>query len=110
MPAETGFGLGFFCGVLLGAVGVYLAVTPEGKALRKTAAEDFKKHQQTFILESIIPDREDRPPTESSFAKTVHALILKAKKYVKEPTKASTSKIIAKPASTKKKHIFKKSK
>ena len=106
MPADTGFSLGFFCGMMLGAVGVYIVATPEGRCFKNTVVEDFKKHQQTFILESIMPDEKKEGISESVLAISLHTMIRKAREFIEKPQSIVTTKELSKTVSVKKKHIF----
>lgn len=108
MPGETGFSLGFFCGAILGAIGVYMITTPEGKNLKKVIMTEFEKHQQAYILESITPIDDKTPTSDSIIINTIHSFIKKTKEYTRDKIATSTSKGPIKPSSQKKKHIFKK--
>lgn len=55
MKADVGFSLGFFCGAILSAIGVYLAVSPDGKKLKQRLATEFNEHQRNLILASVMP-------------------------------------------------------
>ena len=103
MPADTGFSLGFFCGMMLGAVGVYIVTTPEGRNFKNTVIEDFKKHHQTLTLESLMPSDDKVHPLTSN----LHNLIARARTYFNQP-QVPKLKEHNKVVILKKKHIFKK--
>ncbi len=57
MPGSTGYSLGFFCGCLVGAVGTYLAFTPEGHDLKYKIIQEFK-HNQELVNSTTEPTPE----------------------------------------------------
>jgi hypothetical protein len=77
MTGDIGYGLGFFCGCLVGAVGTYLAFTPEGKQLKQKIIKEFRANQQQLTLESLLPEKSTK--TESVTLKSLHQFI----RYVK---------------------------
>lgn len=109
MPGETGFGLGFFCGAFLGAVGVYLVTTPEGKELRKVIEKEFVKHQQTSVLEAIIPLEGNNPQPPIPILSTIRTYIQKARAMINPSIPKESEKIAAKNIirQSKKKRYFK---
>lgn len=55
---DTGFGMGFFCGTILGAIGVYLTVTPEGKKLKQKLIEEFHSFKTSQLVITDEPIEE----------------------------------------------------
>ena len=59
MSGSTGYSLGFFCGCLVGAVGTYLAFTPDGHNLKQTILQEFKRNQELVTSSTeTIPELE----------------------------------------------------
>jgi hypothetical protein len=105
MKADVGFSLGFFCGALLGAVGVYLTVSPEGKQLKNRLATEFNEHQRNLILASVMPD-------DKKTNVEIPEVALKIRSWIKK-IRMVTDKTISKPTpkmqapAVKRKHHFK---
>lgn len=105
MKADVGFSLGFFCGALLGAVGVYLTVSPEGKQLKKRLATEFNEHQRNLILASVMPHDKKADEKLPEVAITIRSWI----KKIRTAIDANPNKPAPKNQSTtiKRKHHFK---
>lgn len=65
MRADTGYGIGFFCGAIVGGFVTYLHTTKEGEALKKRLIKEFKEHQQSLTLDSILPEGKEHIPHPS---------------------------------------------
>lgn len=76
---ETALGIGFFGGMILGSLGVYMIATKQGRELRDNLAKEFKKHQQNFIIETIIPQEKTKKIAKPSIKKMIKKLIFKQK-------------------------------
>jgi gas vesicle protein len=94
MKPDTGYGLGFFCGAIVGGLVTYLYTTEEGEELRQQWSKEFKKHQQTLLLESMLPA--DQQKTHSPQLDSLRKLIANIQKTITPQEKSTTPK----PAST----------
>lgn len=65
IPADTSYGIGFFCGAIVGGFMTYLHTTKEGQLLKKRLIKEFKEHQQTLMLDSILPEGKEPVPHPS---------------------------------------------
>ncbi len=91
MPADTGFGLGFFCGAILAGFGVYLVTTPEGKRLRTEIETEFSKYRQEHDLssiEAVVLENTTVTPFFKNAVKHIKELLHhpEIKAHVKNPT------------------------
>lgn len=105
MKADVGFSLGFFCGALLGAVGVYLAVSPEGKKLKTRLTSEFNEHQRTLILASLKQAGKNSTADIPEAAQKIRDLIKKIRQVTDKTVAKSTAKTQSGPI--KRKHHFK---
>jgi hypothetical protein len=105
MQPDVGFGLGFFCGALLAAFGVYLAVSPDGKKLKARLTAEFNEHQRTLILASVLPHDKKTDSETSETAKIIRTWIKKIKSIINvDPVTPGQKTIHPAP---KRKHHFK---
>jgi hypothetical protein len=104
MRADTGYGIGFFCGALVGGFVTYLHTTKEGEALKKRLVKEYKEHQQSLTLESILPEGKEHIPHPS--ITQLRQAIAKIRAAINPVSKKSSSKPKA-PESKSSKRYFK---
>lgn len=107
MKGDLGYGLGFFCGCLVGAAGTYLAFTPEGKLLKQKIIKEYLANQQSLTLELL--HSENHPKSYSKSITSIKTLIMKVRQKIdflinEKPNANDTLKIKKNPS----KHYFKK--
>lgn len=105
MKADVGFSLGFFCGALMGAVGVYLAVSPEGKQLKNRLTAEFNEQQRNLILASVIPADKKGPTDVPEIATKIRGWIKKIRIVTDRTVVKTAPKVQTNTA--KRKHHFK---
>lgn len=106
MTGDMGYGLGFFCGCLVGAAATYLAFTPEGKLLKQKIIKEYRTNQQTLTLESLLPekDRKSLSPRIDSIKTAITGLRQRITLLIEEKPNQN---VISKASKSKKKHYFK---
>jgi hypothetical protein len=104
MTGDIGYGLGFFCGCLVGAIGTYLAFTPEGKQLKQRIVKEFRANQQQLVVESLLPQKAAK--TESATLNSLIQLIRQAKTKLKPGDTTKPAKTAAHPAAKPKKKTY----
>lgn len=77
MTGDVGYGLGFFCGCLVGIIGTYLIVSPEGQKLKTKIIKEYQHNLQTLTLNELMSDR--RPQLNSNSLAYLKNLIKKLK-------------------------------
>ncbi len=102
MPADTGFGMGFFCGAVLAGFGVYLVTTPEGKRLRAEIEAEFTKHREEHNLLAFEADILEHSPATPFFKNVLKQI----KEFLHHPEVKAHVKATA--STPKKKKYFKK--
>lgn len=107
MGGDVGYGLGFFCGCLVGAVGTYFAFTPDGKKLKDKIIKEYRANQQTLALQTLIPSpaSDNNAKLVSSIQKTISQL---KQVFAPKTDQKSIHPIQPKPVVAKKKHFLKK--
>jgi|GEM_PF-3439911 len=102
MPADIGFGVGFFCGAVLAGFGVYLITTPEGKRLKNEIEAEFIKHRQAHDMIAIEATLLENSPATPFFKNTLRQI----KELLHNPEIKAHPKTT--PVPQKKKKYFKK--
>lgn len=107
MRGDVGYGLGFFCGCLVGIIGAYVVLTPEGKQLKAKIIKEYQANLQTLTLDELLP-KQHQPSTSKSIA-SIQAFIkhVKAKLSQFDAHQPQTIKEIH-PANSSKRHFFRK--
>lgn len=107
MKGDLGYGLGFFCGCLVGMVGTYLVVTPDGQKLKAKIIKEYQHNLQTLTLNELLPNQH-----RQSESKSLHSISLVIKKLKSKLMPFDNSKPTESKSAThfepKKKHYFKK--
>lgn len=108
MKGDLGYGLGFFCGCLVGAVGAYIVLTPEGAKLKQRIIREYHANQQLLTLETLKADTNRGP--ESTTIQTIKTVLasLRQKLSNLEPPKSNHLDPASDTPKSGKKHYFKK--
>jgi hypothetical protein len=105
MKGDTGYGLGFFCGCLVGAIGTYMAFTPEGKKLKLSIIKEYRNNQQLLTLQTLRPETGENHESKTlhSIKKIIAGLRSKITSFTPEKPGSKTASTESRP---KKKHYF----
>ncbi len=104
MKGDTGYGLGFFSGLIVGALGVYIAITPEGKKIKKEIIAEYTKHQQSLAQAQAKLDNRPSSKQLETVSQGIKSLRQKIENLLNPPVQVSKTVTHSK---VKKKHYFK---
>jgi len=110
MPADVGFGLGFFCGSIIAAVGVYLSISPSGRQLKQQIKDEFDRHHQKILVERLVVGSASIKQDSSSSVEVLDSLrqlISKIKLIINPDRTKSVEKHSSSSSQNKKKQYFK---